>query len=404
VADAGEKSDAGKSDAGKAGDAGHDASVPPPMPTPIPACTSGLHTFAVDTAPDAFASFYAFSTSPASPVYATATPDGNIAIAWTGQNGARITTVDRTGKRVGGNLAAAGTSVHGLAATADGFALLVARDPGAIDLVKVDLAGPLVFDTKILGSDGTQVGDDVYSYYLGFDAQGGRLGWDGSQYVAYFQMFHHYPDGVSHTGDTLRYFSASGAAGTLAWNIGAGCSHSLDLRLALGPAGLATTCVSDCYPSKGVLFDHSAVVSSEPSGNCMGSSDARLGGFVAVADGYWLTYLSNQGRDSLNAALVHLGTGGPTGAPRWLTNTATATSHLARFGQGLLAEASPAMGGAAGTLTLFVLDASGAPVGDPVSVVAGTNDRDDWMTLDDGSVAWVGGGKSGGLALYRFCP
>jgi len=349
-------------------------------------CTTGLSTVDVAT-----------PKGTSGPLYAAAAPTGHTVIAWADGDGVKVRRVDALGATSGLDATIAGVGVHGVAVSSDAVALLVARAPDVLSFVRVDLTGKSLADVQLTGkSDHTVVGSEWYDYNPAFAADGGRLVWSGSDYVAYFPIFRHWPDGISHTGDTLRTLGIDGASKGGGWSWG--CSHSLDVRLV--PSG-APVCLSDCYSQKAILYSNATVISSEPSGNCAGSSNASLGGFVEVTDGFWLTYVSPEGRSSRDVALVKLSKSGAPGTPIWLTADAgdDSAAHLAPFDGGLLAAYRNAAGN-----WLVQLDAAGKTIGAPLSITASFRDKDDFFVWPGGDVGWVfPEGSNVHVHRYRAC-
>lgn len=307
-------------------------------------------------------------------------------VAWAGVDGnVHVTRLDAVDQRVGDDAVVPGTQVFGVAATADDVALLVARAPDFMTFVRLDAAGAILAETNLVGGGDHQVEG---TEWFGEFAQTGRLArlQDGS-YAAYHALHRRWPDGIGHQGDTLRFFDASGAPAGGGW--GWGCSHSMDQRLAAGPSGLVPICISDCYPGKGVYFDHdAALITDDPAANCAGGYTTALGGLVATASGFFLVY----GDDS---QVAHLGAFSASGAPvSDRTLPTPGSSRLAAYDDGLLL-------GSDGTLQR--LDANGADVGAPASLSAPLPDLD-FESRSDGEVAWASaGGTSLSVVRVRVC-
>jgi hypothetical protein len=286
---------------------------------------------------------------------------------------------------------------HGLVAAADHVALLVARGSDELAFIKLDAGGQTVADVMLVGqSDHDTVGSEWYDYQPSFAADGGRLHPTADGYAAYFPIFRRWPDMIAHTGDTLRLLDANGGALGGGWDWG--CSHSLDVRLSTSGSTLAPVCLSDCYSEKAILFENNTVISDEPSGNCGGLSEARLGGLVAAGDGFWLSYASREGRSSRDIAVVQVGLDGAPGARVWLTEDGAddVAPHLAPLGQGLLvgwrSEADH---------FLAHLDGAGALLGAPKTIDGAFGEHDDFFLYPGGDVGWVVGSGSD-LVVYRY--
>jgi hypothetical protein len=308
-------------------------------------------------------------------------------VAWAGVDGnVHVTTLDAVDQRVGEDRVVPGTQVFGVAATPDDVALLVARTPDYMTFVRLDASGTVLSETNLVGGGDHQV-EGVE--WFGEFAQTGRLARlaDGS-YAAYHALHRRWPDGIGHQGDTLRLFNASGAPTGGGW--GWGCSHSMDQRLAAGPSGLVPICISDCYPGKGVYFNHNAaMITDDPAANCAGGYTTTLGGLVATASGFFLVYADD-------SQVAHLGAFSASGAPssdRVLS--VDGSSRLAAYDGGLLL-------GSGGT-TLQRLDANGADVGAPAAIDAALPDLD-FEGRSDGEVAWASaGGTSLNVVRVRVC-
>lgn len=330
-------------------------------------------------------------------LYAAVRPDGSTVVAWSGGGSVWLTELTPQGQRKGDDLTVAGAHVHGLAVTATETAVTVARGTDELWFVKLDAGGQVAAEARLTGaSDHNTVGSEWYDYSPTFAAEGGRLAAMGAGFVAYFPIFRRWPDMIAHTGDTLRYLDGSGNAQGGGWDWG--CSHSLDVRLAQSSTTLAPVCLSDCYAQKAILFEDSTVISSEPSGNCAGLSDARLGGLVAVSNGFWLSYASPEGRSSRDIAVVQLGLDGAPGQRVWLTADAADddSPHLAPLGQGLLAGWR-----SGGTYYLAHLDGAGQPVGAPKTIDGAFREDDDFLAYPNGDVGWVGA-QGSELVVYRY--
>lgn len=340
------------------------------------------------------------SAAATGPAYGAATADGATAFAWSDGKSVFLTRVDAAGKSLGADLSVPGLHVHGLAPSDDGYAMLVARGADELAFVKLDPTGKVLVDEMLTGkSDHAVVGSEWYDFEPAFAADGGRLLWANGRYVAYFPIFRRWPDMIAHTGDTLRFLDPKGAQQMGGWDWG--CSHSLDVRVA-DNGTLAPVCLSDCYAEKAILFSDKTVISSEPSGNCMGSSNAALGGLVATKSGFYLTYVSGEGRMSKDIALVPVANDGKPGTVEWLTADATdqSAAHLAAFEGGLLATWKDMAGS---TLALF--DSAGAMKGAPQPIDASFRDKDDLFGYPNGDVGWLWpSSKTMTIYRYKACP
>jgi hypothetical protein len=325
-----------------------------------------------------------------------ARPSGT-AVLWTATGGgARLTLLDADGQLVGPPLPLPGTSGHALAATPRGFAALLRRMPAAADLpaelwlVEVDRTGSVVRERRLVGGTPTTV---VGAEYVDstFNLDRARLLWTRHGFAAYFMLWRRWDEmNPPQAGDTLRLFDRRGErrSGGFEW----GLSHSLDLRLANSGAAIAAVGVSDCFPHKAILWSITgSVLSPEPSGNCAGSSSARLGGLVSgkarsdPAAAFWLTYVSSSEHPTPDVALLRLGRTGTVLSKEWLTNDAALESapHLAWIRVG--SEPRPLIGWRKedGTHVLLVHGATPQPIAEPFAPT------EDFVTYPDGSVGWV---------------
>ncbi len=300
--------------------------------------------------------------------------DGSV-VAWAGNDGlVHVLPLDANDAAAGPELTVEGNQVFGAAATADDVALLVGRPPDYMTFTRIDNAGQTLASADLVGGgDHNTVGVEWFGEF----AQTGRLvaQSDGS-YAAYHALHRRWPDNIGHQGDTLRLLGKDGSAQNGGW--GWGCSHSMDQRLAVGPTGLVPVCIADCYPGKGIYYNHDAAQITEDSGaNCAGGHSTELGGLVAVADGFFLVFQDDQGGG-------HLGHHDAQGNPLSTRTLAEpGTSRLARYEDGLLL-------GIPGEATtgLAKLDANGEPTGGTSATVVNLPELD-FESRTDGDVAWA---------------
>ncbi|NUQ79625.1 MAG: hypothetical protein HUU21_39470, partial [Polyangiaceae bacterium] len=305
----------------------------------------------------------------------TAQAGAGSVVAWAGQDGKiHITPLDAEDQRAGDDILVDGSQVFGAVASASDVALLVSRPPDFMTFVRVDMKGAELAKTDLVGGGNHM---EVGVEWFGEFAQTGRLAAqkDGT-YAAYHALHRRWPDMVGHQGDTLRLLDASGGALGGGW--GWGCSHSMDQRLASGPNGLVPICISDCYPGKGIYFNHqSAEITTDPAANCAGGYSTELGGLTAVDAGFFLVYKDAQGGAHLGA----FDTSGKSLSDRALS--VEGSSRLARYGGGMLLGSQ----GGGGT-SLQELDAAGQDVGAPATIAAPLPDQD-FEGRSDGEVAWA---------------
>lgn len=324
----------------------------------------------------------------------TAQAGAGSVVAWPAPDGKiHITPLDAQDQRSGDDILVDGSQVFGVAASDSDVALLVARPPDYMTFVRVDTKGAVLATTNLVGGGDHAV---VGTEWFGEFATTGRLVARGDgTYAAYHALHRRWPDDVGHQGDTLRLLDASGNAAGGGWDWG--CSHSMDQRLAAGPNGLVPICIADCFPGKGIYFNHNASeLTSDPAANCAGGFSTLLGGLVATGAGFFLVYQDAQG-------MAHLGAfdaGGKPASDRALT--VKGSSRLARYFDGMLLGSE----GPSGTV-LQALDASGKDVGEPATIAAPLPEQDfEGRTGDTGNeVAWA---RANGAALdvvrVRVCP
>ena len=330
--------------------------------------------------------------------HAAASDDG-LVIA-TGERGAgvQITRVDLAGATLGSAMVP-GNAVWGVAFGDGATGVLVDRASDELWLVAVETDGATRFEQRLLGGISHDVTNNEW---FGTGIRAGRMTWTGTEWATYHTVQRLWDDGIAHYGDTLRFHeAATGArAGTRGW--GWGCSHSMEVGITQNASGTGPVCVSDCFPGKGVYFEHRTELFEDPSGNCAGRIDTRLGGIAAASDGFWIAFATPEGRASADVALMHVADGGTAGPVIWLTEdgAADADVHIAPFGDGTLVGWT-----SGGTDRLARVDASGAIVGAPVDIAEAALARaSDFVTLPGGDVAWVtGAGSTMAIARVRSC-
>jgi len=319
----------------------------------------------------------------------TARSGASSVVAWAAADGIHVTPLDAADGRAGADLVVAGTQVFGVAATADDIALLISRAPDYMTFVRIDFAGTELGRADLVG--GGDHGVEGTEWFNEFARTGRLVARGDGSYAAYHALHRHWPDGVGHQGDTLRLLDGSGGALGGGW--GWGCSHSMDQRLAIGPTGLIPICISDCYPGKGIYFNHNdQQITADPAANCAGGYSTELGGLVPVADGFFLAYQDTGG----DAHLGRFGSGGAQVSDRALS--VAGSSRLASYEGGMLLGAA-----AGGGSSLQRLDADGQDVGAPASVDAPLPVQD-FESRGDGEVAWaVASGTTLTVVRVRSC-
>ncbi len=312
-------------------------------------------------------------------------------VAWAGSDGSvHVTPLDAVDARAGEDLTVEGTEIFGVAATESDVAILFGRQPDFMTFVRMDRAGVELARTDLVGGGDHDVEGTEWFYEF---ARTGRLVAQGDgSFAAYHALHRHWPDGIGHQGDTLRFLDGSGAPVGAGW--GWGCSHSMDQRLAHGPNGVVPICIADCYPGKGIYFNHQqSMITDDPAANCAGGFTTRLGGLVATAGGFVLVYQDDEGG-------AHLGvfdTAGASVSDRGLD--VEGSSRLAAYDGGLLLGSAGASGA-----RLHRLDAAGVAVGEPAEVAGLPLPDQDFEGRSDGDVAWASAsGASLTVVRARVC-
>ena len=367
--------------------------------TPCPdALADRVIVTSIDVSPASVAVGSSGGFSENKPVMLSPLADGTSKVAWTdGAGTVHITPLDANDPRAGDDTTLAGDEVRGFVALDVGAVLLLRRDDSMV-LVQLDGHGNELSEQVLAGDNSHgHVGDQWIDSW----SHEGRLATSGSEYAAYFGLTQLWDSG-NHQGDALHYLDASGnpTGGGWSW----GCSHSLDVRMAYSGATPGPVCLSDCYPGKGIYFDHYTEVFADPSGNCAGSSDTTLGGLVPVSGGFLLTFTSPVGRASDDVALIRIGASGSPGAPVWLTDTPTvdeSAAHLAPYGPDYLVS----WVGSGGT-QIAVVEVAGTLLEGPVTTDARVGDRDDIVGHADGDAGWAfawGGGGELKVVRVLYC-
>lgn len=295
-------------------------------------------------------------------------------VAWQAADGIHVTPLNAVDERAGADFVVEGTDVFGAAMNGEVLGLLVSRAPDYMTLSRVDGSGATISQTNLVGG-----GDHAVQgvEWFGEFARTGRLlvQSDGT-FVAYHALHRRWPDNVGHQGDTLRLLDASGAALPGGWDWG--CSHSMDQRIAYGPGGLTPICIADCYPGKGIYFNHqSAQITEDPAANCAGGYSTSLGGLVSVQGGFFLVFQDAQGAS-------HLGQYDQSGQPVIVRALeVSGDSRLAVFEDGLLLGSTDAGGS-----RIELLDASGQSSGS-IAVVPAALPSQDFESRSNGEVAWA---------------
>ena len=320
--------------------------------------------------------------------------DSRAWVGWSADDEVRYTPILGLGRRAGPDFVyPRGESTHGGLSHEDGGGAALIRHGRIMSLVRWEADGSLRFDTELVGTEGSGAG----SKWIDDWPHEGRLIWDGEVYAAYFGHTQSFGARGRHQGDLLWLIDGEGRrldpddlerSRHPWWDWG--CSHSIDLRMVLHPTlgRLGTVCLSDAYPSPGFVFERSLLINQEPSADGNGGVDALLGGLAPASEGFALTYVSGEGRRSLDVALRRIyDDENDIGPPWWLTDSPDvdeSSAHLARYGEDLLAGWT-----ASDRLHLAVVSQRGVILEGPVAVEAKIAPRDDFVLYPNGDVGWT---------------
>lgn len=350
-----------------------------------PALIDRIQVTETDLSPDRIDLTNGDYFAPAKPVLLS-THAAGASVAWADSSDTvHVNVLSADDRAVGAHHTLSGRAVRGLVAHADGHGLLVrgadARDDQMF-LVRLDASGGVVFDLTIVGDNTHEEAGDKW---IDTWSHEGRLAWSGDTYGAYFGHTGNHGANGNHQGDFLGYYDAQGNQTSGGW--GWGCSHSVDLRLQHNGNRFGPVCLSDCYPGLGFYFNHNSLVFNEPTGDCRGATDGRLGGLVPTTDGFLLSFAAPEGRASRDVALVHISDSVDVGTPIWLTDSAgvdESAPHLARLGDQLLLGWKEG-----GDHVLAVVDEAGTFLEGPVTVPVRFAALDDFVTFSNGDAGWA---------------
>lgn len=384
--------------------------TPSDTPTPEPTATATpvvcgplgtrLRVRTVDVSPE-IVKVSANRGRTAFPVYHAPRLDGGALVGWADAAGlVHVTTVDSDDRRAAPDMTVAGDEIRGLVAHDDGGAALLVVKGTVLSLVRFDATGGQLFKKDLIGLQSQTVTGSKWVDDWGHEA---RLLWAAGEYSVYSGHTQYFGAQGKHQGDLRWHFDADGnrlEGRDKGWDWG--CSHSLDLRLAHNGLRFGPVCLTDAYPEPpGIYFNHNEVrIRREPSGDGRGNSDARLGGWVPLEDGFLLNFASPEGRPSTDVGLVKLFADGQLGVLHWLTDTPGITEdapHLARYGR----DEFLASWMATGDHLLAVVDEDGLVKEGPTRIEAAVGARDDFQTMPDGDVAWAYGDNGSNLSLVR---
>ncbi|MBL8297432.1 MAG: hypothetical protein JNN30_03695 [Rhodanobacteraceae bacterium] len=321
-------------------------------------------------------------------LYLAPRSDGSYWLGWTGNDGAGHVSLLASGNILS-TYSYAGEEVRGLVAHDDGgFALLLRR--GSDNSMRLNRRG--ADDTSVFT---TALANTVAIAQM--NTGDARLAYGNSRYAAYFAVHGVSGNFNGHEGDQLTYLSSTGAVLSGGWNWG--CSHQLAGLVGYHP-GLNTfgaICLSDCYASKGVLYNNSRNLFAIDAA-CNGTTYGQFGQ-LANGDSAWKLAFVAQDRPGYAARGVGFlsFTNSTSTAPvlTWLTNTSGATERdpvLARIGTAA-PERFLAGWREGAVFRLGIVDGSGTFL-TPVESISGISwgDRDDSLRSAPGqTVAWVAG-------------
>jgi len=338
-------------------------------------------------------------TTPSLDMQAAGTSNGGAIVAWRNGPDISLTHVDGAGEVVG-TMSTPGTGIYGVAAHESGRAVLVSRGSDILALVIFDANGNPVFDETVIGDVDHSVTNNEW---FGSQIRAGRLIWTGTQWAAYFTVQRLWDDGIAHYGDQLRLYEPDGSSSQTLW--GWGCSHSMDVRLSHNGSGLGAVCSSDCYPSKGVHFNHRGGMlwPDETGSDCRGGYGTTVGASIPFDGGFWAAFTAIDDRDSADVAIARID-GNAIGDPVWLTADAERDGSLngANFGDDIV------IAWTTGQQNQFVVASGtdGATLEGPVSIAGVDLPRSsDFFNFANGDVGWVQPSETGeiGLARLRDC-
>lgn len=363
-------------------------------PVTIPGSCQG------STMADHFATAAVSNSSSFGRFHAAEGPDDGAFLAWRTSGQIQVAQVRADGSEVLRHTVD-GSDLYGLATSDQHFALLVFRQPDILALVIARHDGTVVNDQILIGDVDHSVEG---SEWFGTGIRAGRLAHTGDGWAAYYTVRRLWPDGIAHYGDQIRLFEADGTSKPGGW--GWGCSHSMEVRISHNGQRLGPLCASDCYPSKGVHFNHRGgeLWSDEQGSNCSGAYGTSLGASVPTSDGFWLAFTAVDERESQDVGIART-TGRSLGETLWLTADDVRDSALnaEMYGDKLLVAWN------AGSNSQFALvnDPDGTVSSGPESISA-TNlaQSSDFFLYTNGDIGWAQRDDSGGieLARLRYCP
>lgn len=389
-----------------------DAGAPPSCSAPLAA--RAIVTDLSDVMPASCASFRPPTTSSVLCMRIAGARDGSVRFAYADQRGmVRVLTIDALGRRGAGELRTMGEDVRAVYAHEGGDVSVLVKRGIVLALVRFAADGRVLSDQGVIGTmgmsaEGTRWADNAL--------RAAAIEQSGANTTYYSSVSGNFGARGIHQGDQLRHVSPSGMIQAGGWDWG--CSHSFELRLASGPMGQAAVCVSDAYPSPGIVLNNRTVLVPEPAWNPGGGVRRvivpLLGGVVPDGNGFFLSFASADGRAARDVAILRF-EGTTAATRRWFTtgaaNNLAFQPDLMRLGTGMLAYWEW-LAGSEASAHLQELDATGAPVGAPLRLLATDASHAlafrggevPAISIPGGDAAWVGyrSGTSGPLRLVRM--
>jgi hypothetical protein len=381
---------------------GGDACCPPSCDhasdADCPACgglSDRIQITSVDLSPASINQSAPAYWSPQRPIILSPLAGGGAMVAWHGSDGKiHVTPLNAVDARQGPDWLVQGDEVRGFVAHVDGAAVLRVQGD-AMELVRLTAAGQESWTVTFVGNnDHVGEGDEWVDDW----GHAGFLTWDGAQYASYFGLTRDWGAQGKHQGDKLTFVDASGIRQGDGWWWG--CSHSTDVRLRHNGVTLGPLCLSDCYPGKGVYFNHNTLVSVE-DGNCAGTATAALGGLVGDPDGFYTAFVSMTGKQG-DIGFSAIANSGVASTVVWLTDTPAdpeSAVHLTRYGANLLL-----FWFFGGQHWVQELDRAGVKIGAAQQIQAPARNDDDFTNFPSGDVGWATGqGSTLQIVRLRLC-
>eukprot|EP00759_Apiculatamorpha_spiralis_P043399 PhF_6_TR40803/c0_g1_i1/m.61659 len=215
-----------------------------------------------------------------------------------------------------------------------------------------------------------------------------------------------------HEGDTLKFFDSDNGNDIVTGGVGWGCSHSMEQRILFNQQlnDFGYVCASDCYPSKGIYWEMNGKAELKPlDANCGGVMKGGLGGMVSYGRNYYVvsTVPPTGGTFEANGTdvVMHIIDGVTNQILRNFSITTTSGlyethGHIARFGGNKLlvgwreSTTKPVLGRNNVPKTykfkiaVVTLEGVVTQVQD-ITSQAIFSERDDWLSMPNGDVAWV---------------